>query len=319
MVRFIKIARELLELNNFTGVFEICSGLQSAAVYRLKKAWDLVRAKDAKEMAFYENELIAQVTSTSGNFAAYRERLHSSNPPIIPYLGVYQTDLTFIDDGNPDTLGSDVNFFKRRLMAEVIKEVQSFQQKPYNLLPVASVRDWLHTQETDVWPFLDETGIYEASLEVEPREGSEAAAAAAAPTTRPESHGTVRAFGFRKRTKTSLPAPSLSSSKLNKFFGVGGSTDLPDVADADSASTGSNGSEENRQSSSAPGRYRSRTDLLPPREPLRRSSSAETTNPPANGQARPIDPFEVAADGPAFSPLAANVPISVLLQNDEWL
>jgi son of sevenless-like protein len=43
--------------------------------------------------------------------------------------GVYQSDLTFIGDGNPDTLDNGyINFFKRQLVAEVIKEVQLYQQ-----------------------------------------------------------------------------------------------------------------------------------------------------------------------------------------------
>jgi hypothetical protein len=39
---------------------------------------------------------------TNGNFKMLRTAIHTANPPVIPYLGIYLSDLTFIEDGNPD-------------------------------------------------------------------------------------------------------------------------------------------------------------------------------------------------------------------------
>ena len=41
--------------------------------------------------------------------------------------GMYLTDLTFIEDGNPDKVGHMINFVKRRLYANVIREIQQYQ------------------------------------------------------------------------------------------------------------------------------------------------------------------------------------------------
>jgi len=110
------------------------------------------------------------LTSGSGSFSSYRKQLHGANPPCVPYLGVYQSDLTFIGDGNPDKLENGyINFFKRRLVAEVIKEAQTYQQKPYNLVEVKSIMDWLRGQDVSN---LDENTIYSVSLIIEPREDS---------------------------------------------------------------------------------------------------------------------------------------------------
>jgi son of sevenless-like protein len=38
--------------------------------------------------------------SAEGNFKEYRAALHSVNPPLIPYMGVYLKDLTFIGKNN---------------------------------------------------------------------------------------------------------------------------------------------------------------------------------------------------------------------------
>jgi son of sevenless-like protein len=38
--------------------------------------------------------------SPLGSFKNFRNTLHSLNPPCIPYLGVYLSDLTFIEGSN---------------------------------------------------------------------------------------------------------------------------------------------------------------------------------------------------------------------------
>jgi son of sevenless-like protein len=40
---------------------------------------------------------------------------------------MYLTDLTFLEEGNPDKIGELINFDKRRRVAAVIKEIQQYQ------------------------------------------------------------------------------------------------------------------------------------------------------------------------------------------------
>ena len=56
----------------------------------------------------------------------------NAKPPCIPFLGVYLTDLTFVEDGNPDKVQGLVNFRKRQLEYDVIIQVLKFQQVAYN-------------------------------------------------------------------------------------------------------------------------------------------------------------------------------------------
>ncbi|CAG8588934.1 10173_t:CDS:2 [Funneliformis caledonium] len=60
------------------------------------------------------------------NFAEYRDILHNINPPCIPFFGLYLTDLTFIEDENPNYLKNSnklINFAKRMKTAEVICKI----------------------------------------------------------------------------------------------------------------------------------------------------------------------------------------------------
>lgn len=48
-----------------------------------------------------------------------REALHRCDPPCIPYLGIYLTDLSFIEEGTPDfTPDGLLNFSKMRMVRE---------------------------------------------------------------------------------------------------------------------------------------------------------------------------------------------------------
>ena len=46
-------------------------------------------------------EELKEFLETRNNYKALRSAIKTSNPPLIPYLGIYLSDLTFIEDGNP--------------------------------------------------------------------------------------------------------------------------------------------------------------------------------------------------------------------------
>ena len=51
--------------------------------------------------------------------------LHRCDPPSVPYLGIYLSDLTFIDEGTPNRTEKNlINFAKMRMIAHVIREVR---------------------------------------------------------------------------------------------------------------------------------------------------------------------------------------------------
>jgi len=78
--------------------------------------------------------------------------------------GVYLTDLTFIEDGNPDLIGEEINFQKRKMVFKVIQEVLLYQQRPYMIPVLEPVRTFLTE-----FPFVGEKDLYNLSLRHEPR------------------------------------------------------------------------------------------------------------------------------------------------------
>ena len=77
-----------------------------------------------------------------------------------------------ITDGNPDEVppvrSGDpplINFYKHRLVGEVIREVRQYQQTPYNLEPLEFVQDYLINYKAQ-----DEDDLHDMSQKHEPRE-----------------------------------------------------------------------------------------------------------------------------------------------------
>lgn len=76
------------------------------------------------------------------------------------------TDLTFLEDGNPDTSNGLINFDKRRRTAAVIKEINQYQQTPYCLKVVPIIKGFLLAGGE----YVDENQLYKLSCIIEPRE-----------------------------------------------------------------------------------------------------------------------------------------------------
>ncbi len=82
---------------------------------------------------------------------------------------MYLTDLTFIEDGITSLMKNTnaINFAKRAKTAEVIRDIQQYQNVPYPLQPVPELQDYIIENMRSAG---DVHEMYERSLEVEPRE-----------------------------------------------------------------------------------------------------------------------------------------------------
>ncbi|XP_053443359.1 ras-specific guanine nucleotide-releasing factor 2 isoform X2 [Nycticebus coucang] len=148
-------------LHNYNGVLEITSALNRSAIYRLKKTW----AKVSKQTKALMDKL-QKIVSSEGRFKNLRETLKNCNPPAVPYLGMYLTDLAFIEEGTPNfTEEGLVNFSKMRMISHIIREIRQFQQTSYRIDHQPKVTQYL----LDKALIIDEDTLYELSLKIEPR------------------------------------------------------------------------------------------------------------------------------------------------------
>ncbi|XP_074495495.1 ras-specific guanine nucleotide-releasing factor 2 isoform X4 [Sebastes fasciatus] len=148
-------------LNNYNGVLEITSALNRSAIYRLKKTWAKV-SKQSKALS----DKLQKTVSSEGRFKNLRETLKNCNPPSVPYLGMYLTDLAFIEEGTPNfTEEGLVNFSKMRMISHIIREIRQFQQTPYRIEHQPKVTQYL----LDKTLIMDEDTLYDLSLKIEPR------------------------------------------------------------------------------------------------------------------------------------------------------
>uniref|UniRef100_A0A803SNJ6 Ras protein specific guanine nucleotide releasing factor 1 n=1 Tax=Anolis carolinensis TaxID=28377 RepID=A0A803SNJ6_ANOCA len=148
-------------LHNYNAVLEITSAFNRSALFRLKKTW-LKVSKQTKALI----DKLQRLVSSEGRFKNLREALKNCDPPCVPYLGMYLTDLAFIEEGTPNyTEDGLVNFSKMRMISHIIREIRQFQQTAYKIEHQAKVTQYLLDQSF----VMDEESLYEASLQVEPK------------------------------------------------------------------------------------------------------------------------------------------------------
>ena len=104
------------------------------------------------------------VYSPTGNYQSYRELLKSSLGVGTPYIGLYLRDLTFTEDGNPDTVEDLINFKKKILLSRILTEVKRFQAKMFSFTPNPEILPYVVT-----YVKMTDDEIYETSCRIEPK------------------------------------------------------------------------------------------------------------------------------------------------------
>jgi len=137
--RILEIMVALRDLNNFNGLIAISSVLHSSPIHRL--------GATRERMPNFLVKVLEDVeTYVHNHCAVYLKRLRSINPPCVPFLGTYQSTIKFTEDGNDDFLRCNqnlINFSKRRMVANIISEIQQYQNQPYCLKDYPELKAFL--------------------------------------------------------------------------------------------------------------------------------------------------------------------------------
>lgn len=171
IVHHLGVCAELRDgkLQNYHILAAILAGLGNASVSRLRHTWEAVPRRWRAQ-----HEELLELCSAVGSYSKLRHALLEGDPPKIPYLAQYLSDLTFIEDGNPDNVkrqragGEEVELIfmsKRALLYKVLSAIKTWQQVPYNLSSVDSVQHVINNMVA-----IDEKSLYSESLLREPRD-----------------------------------------------------------------------------------------------------------------------------------------------------
>jgi len=107
---WIGVSKELKALKNYDSMMAINAAMNKSSINRLAKSWEKVPPKDMRlfeefsvfcldcDGSFSLTNMILQLLLHSNeNYKSLRGALKSIAPPCIPFLGMYKTDLLFIE------------------------------------------------------------------------------------------------------------------------------------------------------------------------------------------------------------------------------
>ncbi|XP_066913744.1 ras-specific guanine nucleotide-releasing factor RalGPS2-like isoform X3 [Clytia hemisphaerica] len=209
---FIKVAKKLQELNNLNCLKAVVSGLQCTPIYRLNKTWNVVPKRD-KEKLEKLNELVCE----ENNSSKLRLHLQTTKLPCIPYLGMYLTDLTYINTIHPPTGGLDVE--RTNKMNEILRIIADYQQSLYDFKPIYAVQNYLNSVKyiDELQKFMEDEN-YKLSCQIEPTElqtRAERNGSTGKRETVSESDDTYRLYPKQPASKSNSLNPRRTGSSIN--------------------------------------------------------------------------------------------------------
>lgn len=120
------------------------------------------------------------------------------------------TDLTFIEDGIPSIIKKTtlINFAKRAKTADVIRDIQQYQNVPYSLQPVTELQDYILSNMQAAG---DVHEMYDKSLLIEPREREDEKIVRYVATREQQiTHGRMALSGWLLKPAVSVPQPNFA-------------------------------------------------------------------------------------------------------------
>ncbi|KAL0219084.1 hypothetical protein P9112_004737 [Eukaryota sp. TZLM1-RC] len=163
-LKSIALAEKLFDDNSFNAASAVVIGVTNAAVKRL----NAIQAQITPQTKAKVQEL-TQFINPKGNYKLYRSALRSlsRNDIVAPWFGVFLRDLTFIEDGNPKVVNSQLNFYRAMLSYNTITQCLTWQGSARKL-DFSSI-DYSCMVDVENHEVIDDKMLYQLSLDMQPR------------------------------------------------------------------------------------------------------------------------------------------------------
>ncbi|XP_072936173.1 guanine nucleotide-releasing factor 2 isoform X5 [Epargyreus clarus] len=170
--KLLKVMKALRKMNNFNSYLALVSALDCPPVQRL--GWPRATLD-----ALHDHTALID---SSMSFRAYRQALADTQPPCIPYIGLFLQDLTFVHVGNPDHLpDGSINFTKRWQQYHIMENMKRFHKEQYKFKKNERIQA-MFNEFDDV---LSEEAMWQVSESIKPRGGRSRNASAPSPPAAP--------------------------------------------------------------------------------------------------------------------------------------
>jgi hypothetical protein len=113
-------------MQNLNSLMAVIVALKSAPIYRLTKTWALVPKRDSN----YFDRISDIMFDTGDNKRKLRDMHNNCKLPIIPFLGLYLTDLIHIDIAHPHNCFDNPQ--RRNQMNNICRILSDYQQSTYD-------------------------------------------------------------------------------------------------------------------------------------------------------------------------------------------
>ncbi|XP_053286224.1 ras-specific guanine nucleotide-releasing factor RalGPS2 isoform X2 [Pleuronectes platessa] len=163
---YIRTAKKLCDINNLHAVMAVVSALQSAPIFRLTKTWALLSRKDKATF-----DRLDYLMSKEDNYKRLRDYISSqSMVSCMPYLGMYLSDLTYIDSAYPSTGSILENEQRSNLMNNLLRIISDLQRScTYDIPLLPHVQKYLNSVRyiEELQKFVEDDN-YKLSQKIEP-------------------------------------------------------------------------------------------------------------------------------------------------------